>query len=176
MTKGPCFERAIRTETRLCQKTLFGGEPKVAVDERHLDHAGKVFGGLFEAREDSSTLLQPSDELFDDAPAAVGTAVEADDPRFRELILLSGNDRFDSQLVEILVDPVRAVRFVARQRPRPGNTFTIAVDKHLVGCFQQALQHGGLVILARRQMKMQGVTATNAEQMDFRRKTAARTA
>lgn len=54
--------------------------PEVALYERKLDHAAEVLGGLFKPREDSPTLLQPSDEPFNDIAITVCVAIEFDRP------------------------------------------------------------------------------------------------
>jgi hypothetical protein len=49
----------------------------------------------------------------------------------------------------------------------------VAIEQLLVGFCEQRLQGGGLMVLSRRQVEVQGMARTIAEQMDFRRKPTA---
>ena len=71
------------------------------------------------------------------------------------------------QRQEVLIDPVRAVALVARQRDRPCNRLAFDIKQLLIGADQQGVEHGGLVDLPRRDVEVQRMTMSIAEDVDF---------
>ena len=146
------------------------------MNKRHLDHAEEILGSLLKSREDAAALFEPSDQLFDDAALSVFLLVKGNRPRAAIFIRLGRNHRLNASFQQVAIDPVSAVRLVARQSDGPSNWFVVKIDHHLVGALQQRLERGGFMGLSGRQMRMQRMAATVAEQVNLGRKTPARTA
>jgi hypothetical protein len=144
------------------------------VDERELEHAEVVFGGLLEACEDASALLQPANESFDDVPLAVCVPVEGNRPGVAIFVTLGRNDWRDSRGQQVLVDPVGAEAFVTRQSDRAQRfpDFLSGDCRSL----QQRFQGLRFVRLSRREVDVEGMAVAIAKQMDLGRKPAPRAA
>lgn len=149
---------------------------QVLLDERHLDHATEVLGGLLESREDPAVFLYPADESFHDVSASIRFFVKAHRARITILIFLRGNHGRDTQLKNVLVNPISTVSFVAPQGDRPGNRLPVPIAQVGVGTFQERIEYSRLVCLPRRQMEVQRIPLAVAEDMDLCRKTPARAA
>lgn len=158
------------TLARLCLKTSYTKESQVSADERHPNHPGIVFRGLFEAREYAAILFQPTDEAFDDVTLAVGVAVPLDAAGFAILVALAGDHWLDAGIEEVLVDPLGAITFVASQRQRCNDRLAVAAGE--IDAFQERFQSGRFVSLSWRQMEVEGVSVRVAEEVDLRRKAA----
>ncbi len=48
------------------------------MDEREVEYATKVFGGLLKSRENATTFFEPSNQAFNDVPLAIGFTIELD--------------------------------------------------------------------------------------------------
>ena len=156
---------------------LAGGcQAEKSFDEGHFNEAGEVQGGLFESCKDAPRFLEPADEAFDDVALAIGFGVELDGAFAAVLIFFRGNDRCDSQIEQILIDPIGAVSLVAAQLHGPCHALTVAVEQLSIRSHQHIVEDGGIVSLSWRQMKVERVALTIAQEMDFCRKTPARTA
>ncbi len=146
---------------------------QVLLDERHFDHSTEILGGLFKARQDSTIFFQPTDQSFNDVSLAVFFLVELHGPGVTILVFLRRNDRPDAQIQKIFVDPIGTVSLVAAERNRPGNRFSVSIDELGIGSFQNGIEYGGFVRLARCEMEVQRMPDTVAEKMDFGRKPSA---
>lgn len=144
------------------------------MDERELEHAEVIFGGLLEAGEDAPALLQPANESFDDIPLAICVPVECDRPGVAIFVALGRDYRRDPRSQQVLVDPVGAEAFVAGQSD----------GAQRLGCLlsadcralQQCFQSLRLVRLSGREVDVEGMAVPIAEQMDFGGKPAPRAA
>jgi len=139
------------------------------MNKYHLQEPAEILGGLLESRADTAAFFEPADQSLDDVAAAIGGAIELDRSGIAILVFLRRNHRADSQVDQVIVDPIRAVAFVAGQRHRPGDRFVFAVGQHSVRPDQNGVQHRRFVGLSRGQMKVQRVSVTVAENVDFRR-------
>lgn len=144
--------------------------------ERHFQEAAEVLGGLLEPGEYAAVLFEPADKSFDDVAVSICLAIEFDRAGIPIFILFGGNHGRDSQVDQIFINPVRAVSLVACNGHGPGDRLAITVNNVGIGAFQQRFQGGRLVRLPRRQMEVQRMAFTVAEDMDFCGKTPARTA
>jgi hypothetical protein len=146
------------------------------LDEGHFDKPPEVLGGFFKPRKDASGLFQPSDQPLHYVPPAICSAIEFHGAGPAVFVLLGGNDGSDLSIQQVFVNPIRAIPFVATQRYRPSYRFAFTVMQTCVGAFQHRIQRRGFVFLARSQMEMERMPMTITQQMNFRRKTPARTA
>jgi hypothetical protein len=94
-------------------------QPQIAPNESHLDHAQVIDGGLLKAREDSAAFLEPSDQALDDVAVAIGLFVEVHETSIGMLVCLRWNYGGDSQIEQVLIDPLGSVTLVACQGARP---------------------------------------------------------
>lgn len=146
------------------------------MNERHLHEAAEVLGRLLEAGEDAAAFLHPSDEVLDDAPFLVFFLVEFHRPRVAVLVGFGGNDGLDLQFEKKLVDPCGSVAFVSAQRDGPGDGLAFPVGDFGIGFDQQGVEDSGVMDLAGRQVEVQRMAVAVAQDVDFRRESAARTA
>jgi hypothetical protein len=77
------------------------------------------------------------------------------------------------QRQQVLIDPIGAIRLVARQLKRPGKWFSMVVEQAFIGANKQRFQGGRLVRLAGREMEMQRMTMRIAQEVNFARKSPA---
>src|SRR6185437_7913930 len=145
-------------------------------DEGQGEHAAEVLCGLIEAREDAAAFLQPADQPFNDVAAAICLLVELNGPSRAIFVLLGWDHRLDSQVEQVCVDPVSSISFVAAQGERPSDSLSVFVEQTFIGRYEQLVDHGRFVRLASREVEVQGETISIAEDVDFCRKTPARTA
>jgi hypothetical protein len=151
-------------------------ESQVSLNECHFDEAAEVLCGFLETREDATGFFQPSDQALNDVPSSVGLAVEFHRTLVAVFVFLRGNDRPDVQVQQIGVDPISPVSFIATQGHRPGKRIACAVVQARVGAFEEGVQRRGLMGLPRSQVEVERMTMAVAKNMNFRRKTAARSA
>ena len=78
------------------------------------------------------------------------------------------------QAEQVLVDPISAIRFVARHLQRPGERLSVMIEQVFVGPDQQRFQRGRLVRLTGGEMEVQRMSVRVAQQMNFARKSPAR--
>ena len=156
---------------------LAGGcQAEKSFDEGHFNEAAEVQGGFFESCKDAPRFLEPADEAFDDVALAIGFGVELDGAFAAVLIFFRGNDRCDSQIEQVFIDPIGAVSLVAAELRGPSNSLAVAVEQLGIGSYQHVVKDGGIVGLPWRQMKMERMAQAITQEMDFCRKTPARTA
>ena len=146
------------------------------MDERHLDEATKVQCGLVEPRKDSSRLFQPADETLDDIPAPVRSPIKFHRTGSTVFVLLRRNHWLDAELQQVRINPVGAIPFVTAKLHRPSYRLAFAVLQLGIRSFQERVQCRGIMGLPGRQMKVQWMATTIAEQVNLGGKTPARTA
>ena len=137
------------------------------MNERHPDHAREVFGGLLEPREDSSAFLEPANQTFDDMAIAIGFTIKLDATRSAVFVGFGRYHRLDAKCQQVGIDPIRAVSFVAGQRHRPSDRFTLTIHHVGIGTGQQRIHHRRLVRLTGGQMKVEWMTPAVTENVDF---------
>jgi len=142
-------------------------------NEGHLNHPGKVLGCLLEAAEYPPAFFEPTNQPFDDVPAAVCLSVKLDWTGVSVFVRLGGNNRLDSESQQRFVNPVRTICLVTCQCHRPGDWLAITISNLLVSTFQHHEQGRGFVLFSRSKVEVKWMTITIAQQMDFRGKTAA---
>lgn len=144
------------------------------MDEGHFDHTAEVERGLLEASEDAATFLQPANEPFHDVACAIGLGVKRHRSRLRVLVALRGNHRLDAEALQILVDPVGSVAFVAGQLQREEHRLVVQIaQRH---AFEQRFERLRFVGLAGGEAVVQRIPLAVAQQMNLGRKAPARAA
>jgi hypothetical protein len=146
------------------------------VNECHFDHTGEIFRGFLEPREDTSALLEPTNQAFHDVSLSIRLSIEGDRTGILVFVGLRGNNRFDFQIQQTSIDPIGSIPLVTSQGNGPSNRLSFTIDYLGVGTFEHGNQGGGFVVLPSGQMKEKWMAMPVAEKMNFRRKTPARTA
>jgi len=144
------------------------------VDERELEHAEIVFGGLLKAREDATVFFEPAKQPLDDVAVAVRFAVEFHRPAVPILVGLRGNDGSDALTQQVFIDPVGAEAFVASQVDGAQRLAFLFAANDRSG--EQRFQGLRLVRLPGGDVDVERMAVSVAEQMDFCRKPASRAA
>ena len=139
------------------------------MNEGHLDHAKVVLGSFLKTCEDATAFLQPTDQAFNNVTLAISFFVELYRTSITVFVVLAWYHRLDAKLQEIVINPVGPVAFVACKLGRVDDGHIVLIDD--VYPFQQGRQ--GLVVmrLAGRQVHVQRMAMTVAEDVDFRGKT-----
>lgn len=140
------------------------------MNESHFDHTNEVLGGLFKTCQHPAAFFQPTNQSFNDVTLAIRFAVELYGSGVTVFIVLARNHRLDAKINEVAVDPIGSVAFVASQLRWVDDGNVVLIDD--VHSFKQRGQRLVVMRLTRRQMHMQRMPVTIAEQMDFRGKTA----
>ncbi len=146
------------------------------MNECHCDHAGEILRGFLKPREDTSALLEPTNQAFHDVSLSIRLFVEDDRTGVPVFVGLRGNNRFDFQIQQTFIDPIGSIPLVTSQGNGPSNGLSFTIDYLGVGTFKHRNQGGRFMVLSSRQVKAERVAMPVAENMDFRRKTPARTA
>ena len=145
------------------------------MDESHLDHSGVVERGLFKAGEDSSALLQPADQPFNDVAIPIGVSIKCDLPCRAIFIGLRGNHRLNVQTQELSINPVSPIAFVTDEYVGPGDRSIVQINNAGLCRRQQCREGLSFMHLSGRQFKRQRMTVIVARQMDLRGKAASGT-
>ena len=125
------------------------------MNERHFDHSGEILRGFLKPREDTSALLEPTDQAFHDVSLSIRLFVEGDRTGILVFVGLRGNNRFDFQIQQTFIDPISSIPLVTSQGYRPGDGFSFTIDYLGVSTFEHRNQSGGFVVLPSSQVKME---------------------
>ncbi len=138
---------------------------QVALDEGHLDHTAEVEGGLLEARQNAATFLQPADQPLHDVASAIGLGIERHLACVRGLVAFWRDYRLDAEALQILVNPVGSIAFVAGQLQREEHRLVVEIaQRH---AFEQRFERLRFVGLAGRDAEVQRIAVPVAQQMDL---------
>ena len=85
------------------------------MNERHFDHSGEILRGFLKPREDTSALLEPTDQAFHDVSLSIRLFVEGDRTGILVFVGLRGNNRFDFQIQQTFIDPISSIPLVTSQ-------------------------------------------------------------
>ncbi len=146
------------------------------MDEGHLQHAGEIGRCLLEAGENPPAFLEPADEPLNDVAAAIRLLVKFHRTCVAILVGLGGDYGRNVEVQQGFVDPVRAIRFVARQGVRPRHRPSLAIGHFAIGASEHRQHRSRFVFLSRRKMEVQRMAEAIAQQMDFGGEAAAATA
>jgi hypothetical protein len=143
-------------------------------NESHCQHSAEVLCRFLEATEYPPVLFEPTDEPLDDVALAVQASIEFYTAKAAILVFLGGDHRLNAQLEQVIIDPIRAIAFVASQRDGPRHRMTLDVHDAFICAAQQRFQCRRLVNLTRRKVEVQWFSLPVTEDVNFRGEPATR--
>ena len=154
-------------KSRLCLKTLCFGHLEITLYKSHSDHSTKVLGRLLKPSEHTPALFQPADQTLNDVAIPVRFLVEYHRPGVTVFVGLRRNDRLNSKVKQILVNPVGAIAFVSGQCHRPSNRGLVVIEQMLIRVDQYVIQGRCFMGLPSGHVERQRMALSIAKQMDF---------
>jgi len=146
------------------------------VNESDFHEAAEVLGRFLKPCKDAAGFFEPPNETLHNVPPAVCAAVELHGALVSIFIFLGRNDRLDAQVEQIGVDPIGTISLVTTEFQRPSHGIAFPILELRVHAFQESIENGGVVNLAWGEVKVQRMSHAIAKNVDFCRKTPARTA